>query len=60
MKKNIIYFILFSVFLMVISSRILHTEQGVDHVYAINDTFVNMYFIEKNDKYIAVDTGNNR
>ena len=60
MIKNIICFFFFSVFLMRISSQVLPTKQVVDNVYSLNDIFVNIYLIEKNGKYTAVDTGNNK
>jgi len=37
----------------------LETQQVIDQVYAVQDTFVNLFLIKSGDTYIAVDAGNN-
>lgn len=37
----------------------VETQQIVENVFSVRDTFVNMYLIKSGDKYIAIDAGNN-
>lgn len=57
--KIIICFLVFISFLINLRAQVIPTKQIVDGIYSINDGFVNMYIIEKNGRYIAVDAGNN-
>jgi hydroxyacylglutathione hydrolase len=34
------------------------TKEIVNHIFSINDSFVNMYLIEDSSQYIAIDAGN--
>ena len=36
------------------------TGQLTSDLYAINDDFVNVFILEKNDKYLAIDSGNTK
>jgi hydroxyacylglutathione hydrolase len=38
--------------------HVIETGKIVDGVYAVKDTFVNMFLIQDNDQYVAVDAGN--
>jgi glyoxylase-like metal-dependent hydrolase (beta-lactamase superfamily II) len=57
--KLLFYFLIFSNFLINLTSQVLPTKKTTDTVYSINDGFVNMYLVEKNSKIIAIDAGNN-
>lgn len=36
----------------------VETKKVVDNIYAVHESFVNMYLIEDNGEYIAIDAGN--
>jgi glyoxylase-like metal-dependent hydrolase (beta-lactamase superfamily II) len=38
--------------------KVTETKEIVHNVYAINDSFVNMFLVKDNDKYLAIDAGN--
>ena len=66
MKKNILQFFILILFIMCFtvilhsqSINVIPTKVINNQVFAVKDSFVNMYLIKKNDKYIAVDAGNN-
>src|SRR5674476_667672 len=37
----------------------VESQQIVENIFSVQDTFVNMYLIKDGDKYIAIDAGNN-
>ncbi len=37
----------------------VETQQIVENIFSVKDTFVNMFLIKTGDKYIAIDAGNN-
>jgi len=37
----------------------LETEEIVDNIFSIHDSFVNLFLIKDSDKYIVIDAGNN-
>ena len=37
---------------------VAETKEVVHNVYAINDSFVNMFLVKDNDNYVAIDAGN--
>ena len=37
----------------------VETQQIVENVFSIRDTFVNMYLVKDGDQYVAIDAGNN-
>ncbi len=37
----------------------VETKEIVKNIYAVNDTFVNMYLVKDSDHYVAIDAGNN-
>lgn len=36
----------------------IETQKVIDNVYAVHESFVNMFLIEDNGKYVAIDAGN--
>jgi len=38
--------------------NVIATKEVVQHIYAINDTFVNMFLVKDSDYYVAIDAGN--
>ena len=37
----------------------VETQQIVENIFSLRDTFVNMYLIKDGDQYVAIDAGNN-
>ena len=37
----------------------VETQQIVENVFSVRDTFVNMYLVKDGDQYVAIDAGNN-
>jgi len=37
----------------------VETQQIIENIFSVQDTFVNMYLIKDGDKYVAIDAGNN-
>lgn len=37
----------------------IETQQIIENLYSVRDTFVNMYLIKTGDQYVAIDAGNN-
>ena len=37
----------------------IETQQIVENVFSVRDTFVNMYLVKDGDQYVAIDAGNN-
>lgn len=37
----------------------VETQQIVENIFSVRDTFVNMYLIKDGDQYVAIDAGNN-
>ena len=37
----------------------VETQQIVENIFSVQDTFVNMYLIKDGDNYVAIDAGNN-
>lgn len=37
---------------------VVETKEVVQNVYAINDSFVNMFLVKDNENYVAIDAGN--
>jgi len=38
--------------------KVIETGNIVDNIFAVKDSFVNMYLIKDSDKYVAIDAGN--
>lgn len=38
---------------------VMETKEVVHNIYAVNDTFVNMFLVKDSDNYVAIDAGNN-
>lgn len=55
--------ILFGVYMFIAQNEIkkmstIETSEVVDQIYAVQDSFTNMYLIKDGDQYIAIDAGN--
>ena len=37
----------------------VETQQIIENIFSVQDTFVNMYLIKTGDQYVAIDAGNN-
>ena len=38
--------------------NVIETGNIVDNIFAVKDSFVNMFLIKDNDHYVAIDAGN--
>ncbi|MFZ4726355.1 MAG: MBL fold metallo-hydrolase [Paludibacter sp.] len=40
--------------------NVIHTKEIVQNIYAINNSYVNMFLLKDSDNYIAIDAGNDK